>query len=166
MIHGNPPLTFPLFRSVINASIGPPNRIESLLTSIASAHSRRNVLSHLQKRCVTIFLNETVKNSQQNKAMVNGRPSKSGENSSSTQENIDASNKSYGTIEESERPQEMSQATYTFLLEQMESLRKENCSLKAGLKSNTSHITKLESEASRMKVRNMSLVFFMFTIVP
>lgn len=86
--------------------------------------------------------------------MVVGRPTNTSENSSHAQEDKDASSKYNGrpATDETGRSQEMSQATYKFLLEQMETLRQENSSLKAGLKSNTSHITKLESEALRMKV--------------
>ncbi|XP_039260575.2 uncharacterized protein LOC120336871 isoform X2 [Styela clava] len=48
-------------------------------------------------------------------------------------------------------PMDLSSSAYQMLLKQVESLRKENSSLKAELKNNTSHISKLENEASRMK---------------
>lgn len=53
--------------------------------------------------------------------------------------------------EDSGHSNDVPQSSYQFLLKQVESLRKENCTLKAELKNNTSHISKLETEASKMK---------------
>lgn len=51
----------------------------------------------------------------------------------------------------------MAGASYDQLLKQVEALKMENSNLRQELEDNSNHLTKLETEASNMKVRKSSL---------